>query len=125
MNKLLLILTVFLLANIGTAAAQQLSWEEKIQQQHKIDLKKMQAEEALGQTPKELSTVSLPAQDPQNPTDELAWREHRRDELLGYITELQNSLQTPEVQQQTEKYMHALRQNEDKIGQLRAAKPNK
>ena len=120
MNKLFLLVAVFLLANIGAAAAQQLSWEDKLKPQHQLDLKKMQGEEALGQTTKELSTVVLPAQNPQNPTDELAWREHRRDELLGYITNLQNSIQTPEVQHQTEKYMQALRQNEDKIGALRA-----
>jgi predicted RND superfamily exporter protein len=121
MNKLVFFAAVFLLTSISTAAAQQLSWEDKMKPQYQLDLKKMQAEEALEKSSKELSTVVLPAQNPQSPTDELAWREHRREELLGYITNLQNSIQTPEVQHQTDKYMQALRQNEDKIGALRAA----
>jgi hypothetical protein len=123
MEKLILSLVFLSLFGWNSAQAQQLSWEEKISPQYQLDLKKAQGEEALRRASAGLENPPVVVHTPQSDeamAQELAWRENRRVELLGYMQELQNGEQTPENEALLYKYTQALRQNEDKIGSLRS-----
>ncbi len=108
---------------------ENLSWEQKMSAPYQLDLKKLQGEEALRQSQQALNPANgQPAAfvaNPHAPTTrasieaEIAYRERRREELLGLAAEWLNAEPTEENLWRAQKYQSALQKNEESISALR------